>query len=339
MSNRYSYAPSYQPPSNSHSRRGSADAQTLLQDRSADGYGHYSQGSYGGNYGGAGKFSPTDVAEQDNVYGVYNDFNNRGSVPYSSVDMYNHDLFPTDTKSFNSSPTPTPLKSEFVAAPTLGRDWGPGEARKVKQPRPPPSTWFRSFREEGFCGFNYKSIVFVIFFFLIALGVTLYFVIPREPGWAYDPQNPLVSNVTDPDFTRTPLPSFQWDATFNLAVDARSNWLDLHFNSIDLTVKDLGTQKVVGEGTMGSHTVPARKITHLPFDFQFNYTSPRSALNDTTFNDFYTACGHIYQTTTRPSLDLSLIIKTSIRGIIGSKSASTSIIGITCPVSIQETNV
>lgn len=117
-------------------------------------------------------------------------------------------------------------------------------------------------------------------------------------------------------------------------------YLDLsqfHFSSFELMVFDLNTGKQVGTGGLaGAATFSGRHLTATNLNVDFFYRGTNTS--DTTWLDFYNACAHIYPTTTRPTLSLTVAIQMKIRGVIGTKGSSASLTSINCPIELPSDN-
>jgi hypothetical protein len=195
---------------------------------------------------------------------------------------------------------------------------------------------------------------FTLFDSLVAV---CYFLVPRAPDFQLAADRPLTSNDRSPTFTRTPA-VMNWTAQLNVAIDGRANWISVirnsrscslaeltsvldpsqfHFSSFDLTVYDLDTGKKVGSGGLTDRaSFPGREITPTTLDINFYYRGTN--VSDLTWVNFYNACQHKYQGTTRPNLGLVVQLKSKVRGLIGEKGASTTIPSIACPIELPSNN-
>lgn len=175
---------------------------------------------------------------------------------------------------------------ELVTVPALGSEWKSSELRAMTKSGKREAryekfaTKWRAFRrdEHGFCGISWltrRLFVWIIFVLCVVVGITLAFTIPRVPAFAVNSNTPL-NGSSNVGFSRTPA-NFSFNTNLNLQVDTTSNFIPLHFNSIQATVFDSDTNKQVGAGNLGSRTLSAKKFTPVIFPISFNYT----AINDT----------------------------------------------------------
>lgn len=64
-----------------------------------------------------------------------------------------------------------------------------------------------------------------------SLAALLYFVIPRSPSLELSADQPLTADNRNVTFSRIPA-LFNWNAELNVAIDGRSNWIPVSFNSL-----------------------------------------------------------------------------------------------------------
>lgn len=120
----------------------------------------------------------------------------------------------------------------------------------------------------------------------------------------------------------------------NLRADNMGGWIPSKATDLKVKVSDLSTNARVGEGEMASMTFPGRKKTVFKFPVDFFYRSA-NVTGDTTFLNFYNACGYKYPNTPRPSLNLGVQLTMKIQGLVGRKGTYTSITNIECPFQLQ----
>ncbi|CDR87220.1 uncharacterized protein SPSC_00346 [Sporisorium scitamineum] len=180
-----------------------------------------------------------------------------------------------------------------------------------------------------------RVAVFIAFFTLVALGVMLFFVIPRVPTFAILSTNPVVAipNGASMKVNHSPT-NFSMQMGFNLRASNRNAWIPSHATDLTLKVTDLNTYIKVGEGHMDSYTFAARANTPFVFPVQFSYVSLNSS-GDQTFQDFYKACGPHYEGTTRPTLNLAVELGLNVRGLLGRKRTSSQVNDVVCPFVLQ----
>ncbi|KAK8854871.1 hypothetical protein IAR55_003610 [Kwoniella newhampshirensis] len=238
-------------------------------------------------------------------------------------------------------------REELVSVPVLGPEWqkselhelsrrGQAELRGEKRTR----AWREWTRDQrGLCGmkwFTRKMLVGILFAFVVALGVTLYFVIPRVPNFSFYEDQPFSVDNTTIAFSRSPT-NFSFSGNLNLYADASSSYLPVHFTSLQAELYDLTTDKLIATGDNGNHRI-ARKAQQpvlLPVTFSYSATNT----SDTTWNDIYDACGHLWTGTARPDLKFRLALKMSILGLVNHPEQSTQISGVTCPFQLPSNSV
>ncbi|SJX63660.1 uncharacterized protein SRS1_14410 [Sporisorium reilianum f. sp. reilianum] len=180
-----------------------------------------------------------------------------------------------------------------------------------------------------------RVAVFIVFFALVALGVMLFFVIPRVPTFAILSTNPVVAipNGASMKVSHSPT-NFSMQMGFNLRASNRNGWIASHATDLTLKVTDLNTYVKVGEGHLDAYTFQARGNTAFQFPVQFSYVS-LNASGDQTFQDFYKGCGPHYAGADRPTLNLGVELGMRIRGLVGRKVTSSQLAGVVCPFVLQ----
>ncbi|TKY84494.1 hypothetical protein EX895_006395 [Sporisorium graminicola] len=180
-----------------------------------------------------------------------------------------------------------------------------------------------------------RVAVFIAFFSFVALGVMLYFVIPRVPTFAILSTNPVVAipNGASMQVSHSPT-NFSMQMGFNLRASNRGGWISSRATDLTLKVTDLNTFIKVGEGKMDGYTFAGRGNTPFQFPVQFSYVSLNTS-GDQTFQDFYKGCGPNYEGTTRPTLNLGLELGMNIKGLLGRKRTSSQVNDVTCPFVLQ----
>lgn len=180
-----------------------------------------------------------------------------------------------------------------------------------------------------------RVAVFIAFFVLVALGVMLFFVIPRVPTFAILSTNPVtaIPNGASMQVSHSPT-NFSMTMGFNLRANNRNGWLPSHATDLTLEVTDLNTYQKVGQGHMDSISFKGRGLTPFNFPVEMSYVS-LNASGDQTFQDWYKGCGPNYEGTTRPTLNLALSLAMNIRGLVGRKQTNTQVNDVICPFTLQ----
>lgn len=180
-----------------------------------------------------------------------------------------------------------------------------------------------------------RVAVFLAFFALIALGVMLFFVIPRVPTFAILSTNPVVAipNGASMQVNHSPT-NFSMTMGFNLRASNRDAWIPTHATDLTLKVTDLNTYIKVGQGHLDAYTFKPRGNTAFQFPVQFSYVSLNSS-GDQTFQDFYKGCGPHYDGVQRPTLNLGIELGMNVKGLLGRKATSAQVGGVVCPFTLQ----
>ncbi|OCF40816.1 hypothetical protein I317_05351 [Kwoniella heveanensis CBS 569] len=199
-------------------------------------------------------------------------------------------------------------REELVSVPVLGPEWkktelhelsrrGQSELKGDKRTR----AWREWTRDQrGLFGVKWltrKVFVFIVFAFLAALGVTLYFVIPRAPSFEFYNDSPFVVNEDTVNFNRVPT-NFSFAGNLNLFGDASSSYLPVHFTSLQATLYDVTTNKKIATGDWGNKHMDHKDQQPVVLPVQFEYSAVNTS--DITWNNMYQACGHKWTGTTRP---------------------------------------
>ncbi|WWC63214.1 uncharacterized protein I303_105814 [Kwoniella dejecticola CBS 10117] len=246
-----------------------------------------------------------------------------------------------------TDPTKSVSREEMVSVPMLGPEWqkselhelsrrGQAELKGDKRSR----AWKEWTRDQrGLCGIKWltrKVLVFIIFAFLAALGVTLYFVIPRVPNFEFYTDSPFSVDNSTVNFNRVPT-NFSFSGNLNLYGDGSGSYLPIHFTSLQATLYDETTNKAIAKGDWGNHYMEHKDQQPVVLPVNFAY----SALNtsDTTWNNMYSACGHKWTGVVRPDLKFRLVLKISIVGLTNKPEISTQISDIECPFELGVNSV
>ncbi|GAA99118.1 hypothetical protein E5Q_05809 [Mixia osmundae IAM 14324] len=228
--------------------------------------------------------------------------------------------------------------------PVLGTDWAADEGRMARKEA--RKSQFRQSKagvavnelgewqrgERKLCGwFGWRHGVCVLFAIIVALGITLYFVIPRTPSVLISTSQPLALDTTyaDPVFSHGPPATFDWHGVLNLAFDSTDNYIPIHLSSLSASIKDLNTNAVIATGSKTGLALPGKAQSTVALPIHFAYQANNDT--DTTFQDIYKGCSKSYTGVTRPGLNLVVHLSMSIVGIIGSKTANTQLSDLACP--------
>ncbi|GFZ49453.1 hypothetical protein JCM24511_07573 [Saitozyma sp. JCM 24511] len=300
--------------------------------------------------------------DQDEAFDVRADFDGDGprwSERYGSDNGKGHNR--GDSKSYrpvedhvapagsvyNPGVKNTTSREELVSVPVLGPEWDKSELHDLSRrgqaeigAEKRRTAWLAWTRDQrGICGVRWltrRVVVFGMFVFCAALAVTLYFTIPRPAAFSFYEPAPFTVDNSTIAFSRSPT-NFSFSGNLQLLADTSSAYLPTHFTNIQATVYDLNTNKQVATGNYGNHVVPKGQNEPVTLPVTFSYTALNTS--DTTWNDYYDACGHIWTGTVRPDLKLRLVVQMSILGLVGHPEASTQISDVTCPFELPANSV
>ncbi|MBW0499871.1 hypothetical protein O181_039586 [Austropuccinia psidii MF-1] len=281
-------------------------------------------------------------SEQD--FDVYKDFNNQG-VRYQSLlndkndDESNDNLRENSSPDINQSYLPVDKSTSSALNPYFSEPQSKSNSKlkaqnlnKSNDRESKPQTWKK----------RWRFGVVVAFITLVMLGVAIYFLYPRQPFISYEvPISLSKSNNTNLVFSARNPTNFSFNAQLDIALDGRSSYLPLHLSSLVVVINDIGSTTnsvVIGKGNLGhSITLKPSGLTRLNFDIHFQYITP--TFSDALWQNWRKACGNIAESTangtiTRPALQLQVTIAFDVLGMIGNKSDSAPLNGVSCPVEL-----
>ncbi|KAG8994338.1 hypothetical protein FRB94_012923 [Tulasnella sp. JGI-2019a] len=285
---------------------------------------------------------------------VFADFNNTGprysNVPlaanFKSNDGY-RPLPPPESMSSRrkgaASSSAYEPQVELVTVPAMGAEWSAQEladmkkATKRQQAADERKRAWREFArdQKGLCGIPYLTrtkLVYIMFAFVIALGLLLYFLIPRAPDFGFEYGTPIKSNGgPTPYFNRVPA-NFSFTAGVDLQADTHASYIPIHFRNISASLYATETSKLVATGSWGPQTIAAKAYVPVMINMTFAYEGINTS--DTTWNLYYDACKNSiqYPNGTRPGLNVRLILEMDIVGLVGKQGATTLINQVPCPI-------
>ncbi|TFY51868.1 hypothetical protein EVG20_g10802, partial [Dentipellis fragilis] len=236
---------------------------------------------------------------------------------------------------------------ELVTVPALGPEWKAEEmAHMTRRGRNADKNhervrWWRAWGrgQTGMCGQRWltrRVFVFVIFALCGIIALVLAFTIPRVPSFSFNSSSPLIGATGDFNssiptlFSRAPA-NFSFPALVDMKVDTGSNFLPLHFTRISAEVYDLDSRHLVGTGSMGGLTVPAKQFTELKLPLNFTYVATNDS--DATWTNWYNACKNkAISTDNRPGLRFQLNVDMGISGLPSMHHTTTSVTDAPCPI-------
>ncbi|GAA5897113.1 uncharacterized protein JCM6883_006585 [Sporobolomyces salmoneus] len=232
---------------------------------------------------------------------------------------------------------------ETVAVPKISRDWDRGEGLDEKNYRRFEKSRRKRKEMKGVVGEyaeklrrKWKIALPLFIAFIVALILILYFCIPRAPSLTFRdskvPATVFTSTDENPFITSTDPVSYYFNGNIIMGLDASDSYVPVHYSSFGITVKLRETGGVIGRTTWsdGEIKIPGKKVTSYEFPVNFfgNYTST----SDPTFAVMRSSCAHIYPTTYRAPLNLTVEIESKIVGVVGTKTTQASIANVTCPI-------
>lgn len=119
--------------------------------------------------------------------------------------------------------------------------------------------------------------------------------------------------------------------------DTSASYLPLQFSDIQISLYHLSTNKLIGSGSFGHHTV--KKGSAVPVQLPINVTYSAINTSDTTWSDWYNACGHIWAGTNRPSLSVKMVVKSSIVGLVTRPETGSQVGDVACPFELPSNSV
>ncbi|KAK4705378.1 carbonic anhydrase, partial [Phenoliferia sp. Uapishka_3] len=219
-------------------------------------------------------------SEGANSFSTWNDFQNQGE----------------DAPHYSASASQM-LLNDVAPPPIVSKDdWGTGEGiqeyqnnkkrRKAKMKAEAVATnvsrgvkgWFKK---------DHRGVIslFAAFAFFVALGITLYFVVPRAPGVAW---GSLSSDDSDPQTSNTNA-TFSWNANLTLIVDSSSSYVPLEVKIFEVEVSLLSSGAQIGTGSMHT-TVPGRSLKNVTVPILFS-GGPYVNYTDVTYAAMLDSCG------------------------------------------------
>jgi len=183
-----------------------------------------------------------------------------------------------------------------------------------------------------------KVMVWTAFALIILMAIGLGICLPRTPSFAFNPTAPITTpaNSSTPVVTRGPSANFTFAALLDLEMNTGGNVIPIHMNNIHANVYIVDTNKLIGQGNTGGFTRKGGATQQLDIPVLVNYVAPNDT--DTTWNLLYNACKSTVSSS-RPGLNILIVLDMSIRGMIGTPHTSTSIANMACPITLPSTSV
>ncbi|GAA6061206.1 hypothetical protein JCM10212_001527 [Sporobolomyces blumeae] len=235
------------------------------------------------------------------------------------------------------------MYEETVALPKISRDWEPGEGLDEKNDRKYARSRRKRREAKGvmmeyvdWAKRRWRWLLPAFIAFLVALVLALYFCIPRTPTVTFFsskvPKKVFTSTDENPFITSTEPVGYSFAANLIFAIDASDSYVPVKYSSFGLTVKLRETGGVIGTETWtgGAIEVPGKKVTS--YEFPMMFSGNYSSASDPTFAIMKSSCAHIYPTTYRAPLNLTIEVESSIVGVIGAPTRTASVAVVDCPI-------
>ncbi|KAG2227139.1 hypothetical protein INT45_003869, partial [Circinella minor] len=185
------------------------------------------------------------------------------------------------------------------------------------------------------CGLHRRTVVFVVFVFVILVAVAWYFVWPR---WANGIEYRGASWPDGYDLVaQDNVIKAVWNVSFT--VDNSKNWVPTHVKNYEVKVQDMSTGKQIGEGSTGSMVLS--RDSFIPIDVILNIDYSASDPNDATLQSLGSSCtahaenpGPVVTIngTQSSSLNLAFQITQRITGLVGSAASTVRPSSFQCPI-------
>ncbi|CAG8574343.1 4164_t:CDS:2, partial [Ambispora leptoticha] len=229
----------------------------------------------------AGQYRTGSQVDQYGSFDVYNDFNN---VRHSPDDF---DERHATTRMSSSGLNDKDLRDPLYSASSNLDSGGQGGIIKTNSNQVNPESLAKPKKRKSCCCCSRRTCVFITFFVLLALGITLFFVWPRIP----DVKILGASSNGQPTISVSP-PIVKMDFNISIEIDNPDNWIPIRFNRIDAQVFDLSTISTydhpIAYGNLTNYALPPRQTTILQFPLTVDYIG--KDINDPTVQDFLLAC-------------------------------------------------
>jgi hypothetical protein len=77
----------------------------------------------------------------------------------------------------------------------------------------------------------------------------------------------------------------------------------------------------------------------VPIQLPVNVTYSAINTTDTTWSDWYNACGHIWSGTQRPSLSVRMVVQSKVVGLVTTPEAGAVVGDVACPFELPGNSV
>ncbi|ORY91171.1 hypothetical protein BCR43DRAFT_498627 [Syncephalastrum racemosum] len=179
-------------------------------------------------------------------------------------------------------------------------------------------------RSRRLCGLHRRTLVFIVFIFVVIVAVIWYFVWPRYPPLYY-----LESKAVNSDWKPTYVTSTWY---VNMTADNSENWVPTRIKNFEVELLDANTNQKFGSGSSGSIILPPRQSNvNVPFTFDIHYVA--SDQQDTTLQDL-TLCSAVKTNPTPEtpqSLNVIFQVTYHIEGFAWTKRSTVRPSGFQCP--------
>ncbi|SCV71442.1 BQ2448_3030 [Microbotryum intermedium] len=237
-------------------------------------------------------------------------------------------------------------------------DWGKhGPSRGEKSRRPDPPLKAKAKRAKSFVVRHWKWLLVIVLALIVVVALMLYFLLPRVPAVDFEGSNPVIKTSTLAQTSSSPaffyftsdllinsecfrvcwglvgetgMPNKTDIAVDPLAVDASASYIPIIFLMFQVQLSLEETGRVIAQGPRTGLKVNGKTSTiyQIPLTWSGNFS-----VSDPTFKTVRQACQPIYPTTTRPGLNLTMSVRSTLVGLIGTRhTAPVSIENVPCPI-------
>ncbi|KAG0045600.1 hypothetical protein BGZ83_009220 [Gryganskiella cystojenkinii] len=179
-----------------------------------------------------------------------------------------------------------------------------------------------------------RLCVYMTFLFVILLGIVLFFVVPRSPGFSFV----SVASMGDPVVTRN---EFSEPFSVQIRVDNSENFLPLRLNSMDMNVwMKIDMTKIGNNDNLpSSFTFKPKQIQTISVPMMIDYTSLRIDTNtDGTFQQLISACKPVPAGGTVQGINLTFGGKLHVWGLswVWKPQFSFNVDNVPCPINARD---
>ncbi|EFP92483.2 uncharacterized protein PGTG_18308 [Puccinia graminis f. sp. tritici CRL 75-36-700-3] len=288
---------------------------------------------------------------------------NRGppSYRYPPEDSQQHSTMHSQISPTTMTYKPAP--SDLVQMPALGSDWTKDESKrdkdwegkdtlidktkwldrkqKIRSKKQVVDSQFRDFlagrRRLGGWFTRVMALVLLLFSLLLAV-LLIYFLVPRVPEVAYNNETTFTGDSANGLSFQTLEPvRFEFNGKINLAMTAKSSYVQPKTSIITVIIKDLSSAGNPVEVARGSNSdsLSISNKEYTPFSVDLNFRYSANSSKDPVWTAWHEACGHKWPgKEDRPKLQIGIIVLWSLKGRAGTFEERTILNDFMCPVEL-----